>query len=511
MRRGVFSLFALALVLSGGDSIGADLVEVRATLVPVKDAGLQWRSQEELRALAAKEAQTGGVPLLRYSSVVESGKWAKLKKGREFHFPVEYRDAILAQSKSDAGEYSIPGVVSEAATETCIIPQSPVTTEARNSGGVLKVKPVLKNDGTIHLSGSFSYTVLEGFAEKGDPIKVTHKGVGNQKKVIELLPNFSHEPIFLSDEYEIQTTLQPGGAENPDSFCVPVRLGSPLSDSRLNELLDTELIHATQLKKIEGSDAPAFGILQIESKRLKVPGPNKINQPGEKFIYLTSRYVESVIDPKLTKSVLSDSEFQMEVRRLVQRKGVDVLSAPSAITNSGQSAKVEVVREFIFPTRYDPPMLSEVKKEGSFPISPSVPVDFKTVMPGVTLEVEPTLAGKGNIRLEMKSKVLEFARHINFGNEAVFVQRVGLKKAAPIVVTENKFLSPVFSFRESETDVTIPNGSTVVFSTTLDYSEVKIEEKGLFGLGKATVTTERLPRYLTVFVTAKLVDSAGIE
>ena len=48
--------------------------------------------------------------------------------------------------------------------------------------------------------------------------------------------------------------------------------------------------------------------------------------------------------------VFTDPQFQVVIRALNQKKGVDLLSAPRVTTKSGQRAVIEIVREFRHPT-----------------------------------------------------------------------------------------------------------------------------------------------------------------
>jgi general secretion pathway protein D len=57
--------------------------------------------------------------------------------------------------------------------------------------------------------------------------------------------------------------------------------------------------------------------------------------------------------------VLTDPQFQVVLRALNQKKGVDLSSSPEVITKSGQRAKVEVTREFIYPTEFEPPEIPQ--------------------------------------------------------------------------------------------------------------------------------------------------------
>ena len=55
--------------------------------------------------------------------------------------------------------------------------------------------------------------------------------------------------------------------------------------------------------------------------------------------------------------LLTDPQFQLVVRALNQKKGVDLLSAPRVTTKSGQRAVIEIVREFRYPTQFEPPQI----------------------------------------------------------------------------------------------------------------------------------------------------------
>ena len=101
--------------------------------------------------------------------------------------------------------------------------------------------------------------------------------------------------------------------------------------------------------------------------------------------------------------VFSDPQFQLVVRALNQQKGVDLLSAPRVTTKSGQKATIEIIREFIYPTQFQPPQIPQtVGSTGgtngttggstpSIPVTPTTPTGFEKRNTGVTLEVEPVI------------------------------------------------------------------------------------------------------------------------
>ena len=57
--------------------------------------------------------------------------------------------------------------------------------------------------------------------------------------------------------------------------------------------------------------------------------------------------------------VFTDPQFQVVIRALNQKKGIDLLSSPRVTTKSGQRAVVEVIEEFRYPTEFQPPQIPQ--------------------------------------------------------------------------------------------------------------------------------------------------------
>src|ERR1700736_1594935 len=62
--------------------------------------------------------------------------------------------------------------------------------------------------------------------------------------------------------------------------------------------------------------------------------------------------------------VFTQPQFQVVIPPLNQKKGVDLLSAPRVTTKSGQRAVVEVIREFRYPTEFQPPQIPQTVGAG---------------------------------------------------------------------------------------------------------------------------------------------------
>lgn len=224
--------------------------------------------------------------------------------------------------------------------------------------------------------------------------------------------------------------------------------------------------------------------------------------------------------------VFTDPQFQVVIRALSQKKGVDLLSAPSVMARSGQRAKIEVIREFIYPTEYDPPEIPNQVGGGIgggsvevFPVTPATPTAFETRNTGVTLEVDPVLgADEFTIDLNLAPEVVEFDGFINYGSP-ISTSATNLLTGAPeqVIITENRIEMPVFNTRKVTTQVTIWDGQTVALGGLIREDVQDVEDKipvigdlPIVGRLFRSSAELHLKRNLTIFVKAQLMDPAGV-
>ena len=206
--------------------------------------------------------------------------------------------------------------------------------------------------------------------------------------------------------------------------------------------------------------------------------------------------------------IFTNPQFQVVLRALNQKKGVDVLSAPKVTTKSGSSATMEIVREFRYPEEYEPPQVPQITGSGAQPITPATPTTFTMKPLGVRLEVEPTVGADNNtIDLRLIPEVSEFEGFINYGSP---IENQG------VVVTENVINYPVFSQRKVETAVSIYDGQTVALGGLIREDVQKVTDKTpilgdipLAGALFRSQADKHIKRNLVIFVTAKLMDPAG--
>jgi general secretion pathway protein D len=228
--------------------------------------------------------------------------------------------------------------------------------------------------------------------------------------------------------------------------------------------------------------------------------------------------------------VFTNPQFQVVLRAISQKKGIDLVSAPKVTTKSGQRALIEIIRDFRYPTEFEPPQISASSGTQFTPVVPNNPSGWETKPTGITLEVEPTV-GPDNytIELVLAPRVIEFDGFINYGNpiNATVAANVSLLGPADSILnvllpsktfqaTPNVMNQPVFSTREVTTQVSVYDGQTVALGGLMREDVQKVQDKvpilgdiPLAGRLFRSNVDQHVKRNLVMFVTAGLMDPAG--
>src|ERR1043165_157413 len=226
--------------------------------------------------------------------------------------------------------------------------------------------------------------------------------------------------------------------------------------------------------------------------------------------------------------VFTNPQFQVVIRALNEKKGIDLLSAPSVTTKSGQRAVIEVIRELRYPKTYTQPQVPSISSGATtlnavvpVVVTPTTPQDWETRNTGVTLEVEPVVGGDATtIDLNLIPQVVEFEGFINYGSpiNAVGVNTVaGISVSQPVLLTQNVINQPVFSTRKVTTSVSIYDGQTVVLGGLMREDVQKTEDKTpiigdipLVGRLFRSSVDQHLKRNLVIFVSAHVITPSGL-
>lgn len=138
------------------------------------------------------------------------------------------------------------------------------------------------------------------------------------------------------------------------------------------------------------------------------------------FIEIESKFVEMSMTPEAARAffqteqidaetILSANEAMDLLIRLDRQKGVDIVSAPRVTTKSGQRATIQIVREFAYPTEFDPPKTSP---EGvQMPVWPS---QFVVEPVGITIDVEPSVTSDNRILCKVNPRLVEFLGFMSY-------------------------------------------------------------------------------------------------
>jgi general secretion pathway protein D len=164
--------------------------------------------------------------------------------------------------------------------------------------------------------------------------------------------------------------------------------------------------------------------------------------------------------------LFTDGQAQMVMRGVEQSKAVDIMARPSTVTRSGQVSTVTMIREFIYPTEYEPPELpNSVGADGGDagnPVTPATPTAFEMEPVGVVLEVLPVAdADKRFIDVTINPSFTDLDGFVNYGSPINSTVN-GLQGPQVTQITENSILMPVFSKQTANTQVTVADGSTIV-------------------------------------------------
>ncbi len=193
----------------------------------------------------------------------------------------------------------------------------------------------------------------------------------------------------------------------------------------------------------------------------------------------------------LLQNDLDGAQVALMLRGFDQKKGVDVMVKPSTVARSGQTSKIEIIREFIYPTEYEPPQIPQSIGGGGFfdpftgqlvgggggqaPVVPANPTSFESRNLGVTMEVNPVVsADKKYVELSLKQEVVGFDGFINYGSPiyapgaGTTLLGGGSSEVNRVELTSNRILMPIFSKIGAETSVSIADGATILLGGMLE-------------------------------------------
>lgn len=182
------------------------------------------------------------------------------------------------------------------------------------------------------------------------------------------------------------------------------------------------------------------------------------------MIYVQVEFIEMTHE-KLTELIFlrkpkaDETELRKQVQGLVKKGEAQIVETMLGVTRSGEKATTESVREFIYPTEYEPAELPNSVRvdargeEGgagedlSRLITPPTPTAFETRLVGSILEFEAGVGPDGLIELQLAPAVVA-----NTGNVSWLVMKDPMEN-------RNEILMPVFFLNQVSVRLTMKDGS----------------------------------------------------
>jgi general secretion pathway protein D len=401
------------------------------------------------------------------------------------------------------------------------------------AGGLSTRPPItelLKNNGILFPDGSAAtlgsagtLLVTNTLAELDKVEQLVDLHMGQQPKQVKITTKFVEITQENSDELGFDWVISPFGDSGGNIFGTAGTLGSGVARTAL------DFINPVNGTSIPGIPASSLGNVENSPTSGLRSGDHAVNRNSIDAILNNPN--RSLQKPAVAPGILgvtglfSDGQIQMIMRGLAQKKGSDLMTAPSVTARSGQKATIEVIREFIYPLEYEPP--TAVAPPQNFPgfpaagggaaTTPASPVAWETRNTGVTLEIEPNI-GENDFVIDIRflPQIVEFEGFINYGSPILAPSVDADGNPVTLVVTDNRIEMPVFSKRSVDTSLTIYDGYTVAVGGLMREDVQIVEDKvPILGdipyLGRLfqSESENRIKSNLIIFVTAEIIDPTG--
>ncbi len=292
------------------------------------------------------------------------------------------------------------------------------------------------------------------------------------------------------------------------------------------------------------------GGLRTGSGAINTSAINNLISSGSAAASATSSTAPGILS---LSGIYDSGSFQMIMRGLSQKKGVDVMSAPSLVISGDEQmeyapapdplasdqndeqgcAKIEVVRRFVYPIAYDEPQITSNSSgnnnnnnnnnngySGSMPVAaPANPSEWAVEEVGIMMrfQIEPLKDSDGDIvrfkRFEIR--VVDFEGFVNYGSP-ITAAVANSTSIEHVELTENRIDMPIFSRRYINSNPCVYDGHTIAIGGLIEDEVQKVEDKvPVFGdlplVGRLfrSEAESHVRKNLMIFVTADVIDPFG--
>ncbi len=432
---------------------------------------------------------------------------------RTFRVPPDFAANLNANGGEPAGE------------------ADPFAADSGGDGGLLKPRPsileLLKQSGIVFSEGSAATLgaggslLITNTPSELDKIEQLIAAISTAPKQVKITTKFVEISQENNEELGFDWIVTPFGLSANNLFGTGGTIGSGTTRN------GADFVNPVNGTSIPGIPAGITEVSNIVTGGLR-SGDAAVNRNSiDSIINNPARTAQAAsVAPGIlgVTGLFSDGQVQVIMRGLAQKKGTDLMTAPSITARSGQKATIEVIREFIYPTEYEPPELPSSGGGGGTGnttvigiATPATPTAFETKNLGVTLEIEPTI-GENDFVIDLRflPEIVEFEGFINYGSPILSPGTDIFGNAVSSVITENRIEMPVFSKRSVNTSLTIYDGYTVAVGGLMREDVQTVEDKvpilgdiPIIGRLFQSEGENRIKSNLIIFVTAQIIDATG--
>ncbi|QTN31814.1 type II and III secretion system protein [Akkermansiaceae bacterium] len=436
---------------------------------------------------------------------------------RTFRVPPDFAAKLAAGTPGGAAAEADPFAEGAGASGGLLSARPPIIELLRNAGIVFA-------DGSSATLGSSGSLLVTNTPSELDKIEQLIELNDDQPKQVKITTKFVEITQENNDELGFDWIVTPFGLSKSHLFGTGGTIGSGASRT------GADFVSPVNGTSIPGIPAGTDLVSNIVTGGLR-SGDQAVNRNSiDAILNNPSRTAQAAnVAPGILglTGLFSDGQVQMIMRGLSQKKGIDLMTAPSITARSGQKATIEVIREFIYPTEYEPPELPQQNNNGGGFLggggggvgiaTPATPTAFETKNTGVTLEIEPTI-GENDFVIDLRflPEIVEFEGFINYGSPIQSPSTDIFGNPVNAIITENRIEMPVFSKRSVNTSLTIYDGYTVAVGGLMREDVQNVEDKvpilgdiPLIGRLFQSKGENRIKSNLIIFVTAQIIDATG--
>ena len=233
-----------------------------------------------------------------------------------------------------------------------------------------------------------------------------------------------------------------------------------------------------------------------------------------KFVELPSEMAAKLLGPSGgaeamgVQAIYGEEQYERILRGLDGAQGVNLMSAPRVTFRFGQHATISIVREFRYPTRFDPPKILSPTL-----VVPATPAGFETRNVGVELEVSAAGEKGTGMDLVVTPAITEFLGFVDYGGSRGAKPNLDGDALADTFNPPNAdgtgqvINQPIFSTRRITTQISLDSGQTALIGGIKADGLLAPVDK--FPFAKSATTAGQSNLSLYIFVTATLINNLG--